>query len=572
MESFHDQWLSLRRGGGGGNDPIARPLSVMLMIMLPLVALAIQQNSMCAAMITGIIFGSCDLDLDPNTALSGEVNYAFIELGMALVFFFAGLADAEFEVMRNYVMPCLKVGFQRLVVITGLFAGIGFAIGLCDGASSTAVFGIACSLSSKKVILKFLEGGAAKTMHGRLLQGMMILQDIVLAAALAVMHAFKSSKIYDSNPPVACNASVCSGVNASISGNVSSAHSANISSVKYRNGFEVFPSTVAHNGATVALEVLRAFGIFTIMLLVISRFKKYHLLEKAFDFFAGDGEMLFIATMSFALGSYALCYELRVSPLTGAYLAGMSLSQTSYKVQIERKIHSLEMFGFTLFYFMLGTYVKLDAQFFRTKFWLAALVALVNLAFTPLSLMFFIYRAGLKSRTALYTSLLCNSMGESTLTLQVIAHQAGVLNTPTVQVLVCATLISILLSNVAHPFLDRIYRHLRPLLAFMDSSSAEELEREGKMPLLSHVVILGYCETGASAADFFRMAHRDVYVVDLNLPFHQLMKQSYKVQPTTKHVCESTSYYTQHAATHNKLLHTTRYYTQQAATHNNSTL
>jgi hypothetical protein len=159
MESFHDQWLSLRRGGGGGNDPIARPLSVMLMIMLPLVALAIQQNSMCAAMITGIIFGSCDLDLDPNTALSGEVNYAFIELGMALVLFFAGLADAEFEVMRNYVMPCLKVGFQRLVVITGLFAGIGFAIGLCDGASSTAVFGIACSLSSKKVILKFLEGG-----------------------------------------------------------------------------------------------------------------------------------------------------------------------------------------------------------------------------------------------------------------------------------------------------------------------------------------------------------------------------------------------------------------------------
>jgi hypothetical protein len=42
----------------------------MLMIMLPLVALAIQQNSMCAAMITCIIFGSCDLDLDPNTALS----------------------------------------------------------------------------------------------------------------------------------------------------------------------------------------------------------------------------------------------------------------------------------------------------------------------------------------------------------------------------------------------------------------------------------------------------------------------------------------------------------------------
>ena len=55
------------------------------------------------------------------------------------------------------------------------------------------------------------------------------------------------------------------------------------------------------------------------------------------------------------------------------------------------------------------------------------------------------------------------------------------------------------------PFLDRIYNRLKPLLEFMDKSSTEEEEREAKMPLQSHVVILGYCETGAAAADFFRM-------------------------------------------------------------------
>ena len=209
--------------------------------------------------------------------------------------------------------------------------------------------------------------------------------------------------------------------------------------------------------------------------------------------------------MSYALGTCAVCYELRVSPMTGAYLAGVSLSQTSYRVQIARKIDALQTFGMTLFYFMLGTYVKLDAHFFQTQFDLAALVSLLQLVVTPLCLLVTSYRAGLKSRTALYTSLLCNSMGESTLVLQVVAFQAGVINRNVFQVLVCSTLGSILLANSAHPFLDRIYNGLKPLLEFMDETSTEEEEREAKMPLRSHVVILGYCETGAAAADFFRM-------------------------------------------------------------------
>ena len=90
----------------------------------------------------------------------------------------------------------------------------------------------------------------------------------------------------------------------------------------------------------------------------------------------------------------------------------------------------------TLFFFMLGTYVKLDAHFFRTKFGLALLVSLLQLVVTPLCLLITSYRAGLKSRTALYTSLLCNSMGESTLVLQVVAFQAGVINRNVFQVLV----------------------------------------------------------------------------------------------------------------------------------------
>ena len=174
MDSFQQEWMSLRRGGGGGGDPIVRPLSVMMMMLLPLAVLAHAsgQNQMCAAMIVGIIFGAFNLDaVDSNTVLSPEVNVAFIELGEALVLFFAGLAHPDYEVMQNYAMPCLQVGSSKLVVITAVFAGIGYGSGLCDDAASTVVFGLACSLSSKKVMLRFLEdNGSQKSMHGRLLQ------------------------------------------------------------------------------------------------------------------------------------------------------------------------------------------------------------------------------------------------------------------------------------------------------------------------------------------------------------------------------------------------------------------
>ena len=161
--------------GGGGGAPIARPIGVMMLMMLPLGALAkvTGMNQMCAAMFVGIIFGSFNLDEEgTDTALPDEVIYAFIELGNALVMFFAGLADSEFGIISVYgAVACLKLGMSNLVLTTGLFAGIGYGSGLCDDAASTVVFGLACSLSSKKVMLRFLEdNGSQKSMHGRLLQ------------------------------------------------------------------------------------------------------------------------------------------------------------------------------------------------------------------------------------------------------------------------------------------------------------------------------------------------------------------------------------------------------------------
>ena len=524
--------------GGGGGAPIARPIGVMMLMMLPLGALAkvTGMNQMCAAMFVGIIFGSFNLDEEgTDTALPDEVIYAFIELGNALVMFFAGLADSEFGIISVYgAVACLKLGMSNLVLTTGLFAGIGYGSGLCSSSASTIFFGVACSLNSKKVIVNFLEKtGASLSMHGRLLQGLSFFQDMVMLVAITVLYALKRNIIL---PPdhvleAACAAGSC--------------RNGTLDRMSRRNGtapgmstpmmhtldinYSQLPAGVVHAGDTASTEVLRAFGIFAVMSVVMISLNRFRLLERGFDLFAGDGEMLFIGTMSYGLGTYALCYQLGISPMTGAYLAGLSLSQLPYQVQIETKISSLQTFGMTLFYFMLGCYVKLSAAFFRNSFAITVLVTLVNVTATPIFVGITGWEVGLKSRTTLYTALLSNSLGESSLTLMVLAFQAGVFDRRVFDVLVCATLGTILICGATHPFLGGIYARVRPLLqAWMDQSSVRELEREGKMPFEHHVVILGFDETGGATADFFRMTNRDVYVVDIDMPLHETLVAGYK--------------------------------------------
>jgi hypothetical protein len=74
----------------------------------------------------------------------------------------------------------------------------------------------------------------------------------------------------------------------------------------------------------------------------------------------------------------------------------------------------------TTFYFMMGIYVHLDGSFFQANFGYCILVSILNVFVSPVIMVTMGWFCGLKSRTAIYVSLLSNSLGETTLTLQVL--------------------------------------------------------------------------------------------------------------------------------------------------------
>ena len=99
------------------------------------------------------------------------------------------------------------------------------------------------------------------------------------------------------------------------------------------------------------------------------------------------------------------------------------------------QVASLRSFGMTVFYFMMGIYIHIDADFFKARFGWSVLVTLINVLVSPIFVWLMAYLCRLKTRTTIITGMLCNSLGETTLTLQVVAYEAGIFSRDTFQVL-----------------------------------------------------------------------------------------------------------------------------------------
>ncbi|KAJ1472703.1 hypothetical protein T484DRAFT_1839217 [Baffinella frigidus] len=84
----------------------------------------------------------------------------------------------------------------------------------------------------------------------------------------------------------------------------------------------------------------------------------YLFLNRAMRFFALSNEMLFIGVMSYLVGIAGICTYLGFSWAVGSFLAGVTLTFTSKRLEIEQKLFSMRTFGILLLAFMTGVQVR----------------------------------------------------------------------------------------------------------------------------------------------------------------------------------------------------------------------
>ncbi|HEY8052208.1 MAG: cation:proton antiporter [Steroidobacterales bacterium] len=383
------------------------------------------------------------------------------ELGVAFLLFTLGL---EFSLPRMLAMrrEVFGLGAAQVTVTTGVFALIGYALGLPW--LTAIVFGGAVSMSSTAILLQQLtERAELNRTHGRLAFAMLLFQDLAFAPLLALASALSAGAAFDKSESAVA---VVGGVLA-------------IVAVLSAGRWLLRPlfHEIAHSR-------LRELFTLTVLFVVLTSAWVSH-----------------IAGLSFALG---------------AFLSGMMLAETEYRHQIEAVIRPFRDILLGLFFISVG--MLLDVRLLGRPGELAIVLAmLLTLVILKATLAALVTRPFTTTRfKALRTGIVMSIGGEFGVALCSIMLQAGLAPERLGEPL----LVAIVLSMVLSPFIlnnnKRVARFLLRERAPAPTASEREDAATGQIARREHVILCGFGRVGQNVARVLESQGFEYIALDLD--------------------------------------------------------
>lgn len=370
------------------------------------------------------------------------------EVGVVFLLFAIGL---EFSVKQFIAMKTTVLGLGGLQVVLSTLAGFGILYFFDMTWQGAIIAGGALALSSTAIVVKQLsDQGEMRARHGQLALGILLFQDIAVVPFLIIIPILGSS------------------------------------------GDQV-------NTSAAAMEML--INIFTLggMLLAAHYVLRplFHHIAKAQSI-----ELFNITVLLVALTAAWTTQSLGMSLALGAFLAGMLLSETEYKHQIESEIRPFRDILMGVFFIVVGT--KLNPGVLP-ELWLPILLLVLGLTLGKAVLIALLTRSfAADNGTSLRTGLVLAQGGEFGFALLTLALGNGLLSNAEVQSVLAAVIISMALAPFIIRYNDTVSRKL-----FGDSylkqryKAAHDFSLEVK-EVEKHVIICGYRRIGQSLSRFLQ--------------------------------------------------------------------
>jgi Kef-type K+ transport system membrane component KefB/Trk K+ transport system NAD-binding subunit len=264
------------------------------------------------ASILGIIFKLLKQPLIPAYILSGlligplfgsivntDIMWVLAEIGIAFLLFIVGL---EIDFKRLKVVS--KVATLGCIIKSGVLFGLFYFVSLSLNFPKTHAFfiGLIFSFSSTMVVIKLLaEKNEIHTLHGRILVGTLLTEDLLAVLVLSLL------------------------------------------------------------GGTSSLGLL-SFAFFQALIVVLGSLalSKY-LLNPLFKFVAKSPKLLFLVSLSFCFAYSFLFEQMGFSISIGAFFAGILLANIPYSVEIVSHVKPLRDFFSIIFFAALGMQIHLSS-------------------------------------------------------------------------------------------------------------------------------------------------------------------------------------------------------------------
>ena len=431
---------------------------ILVLLISSVIAVALFRRlrlpAMLAYFLVGMVLGPHTFSLLPDTEASRE----FAEFGIVFLMFSIGL---EFSLPQLYAMRKKVLGLGGAQVLLTLAAVM--TVAKVAGLDWPAAFVIAAALamSSTVIVSKILaERVDLNSRHGRLSIGVLLFQDIAVVPVLVLIPAL--------------------GVGG-----------ANLTDV-------------------LGMALLKAAG----MLLFLFTIGKW-LINPWFNVVAGQrSRELFVMNvlmvtllLAFATKSAGLSYAL------GAFIAGMLISETKFRYQVESDIAPFRDILLGLFFISVG--MLLNLQQIAANFGLVLLIlmafVLLKAAIVILVIRLMQYEVGV----AIRTGLILAQAGEFSFVILALGVEQHLISGPAIQLVLSAALLSMVLAPFIIQFNGRITRKLVSSYSRNSGQIVQDIDDASKH-LNNHVIICGYGRSGQYLGRFLQEENIPFVALDID--------------------------------------------------------
>jgi CPA2 family monovalent cation:H+ antiporter-2 len=406
-------------------------------VLVVVVCRSLGLSTLAGYLIMGAAIGPHALGLIHDT---GAVS-VLAEIGVAFLMFSIGL---EFNLAKLRTMRRIVFGLGLAQVLATLLAVLAAAVLVGLPWQSGVALGGALAMSSTAILAKLLaERLELNSEHGRRIIGILLFQDLAVVPLLVIIPALAA-------PPE-----------------------------------QMFMDLIG--------AFAKAAVVLTVLLFVGQRLMRgwFHVVARR-----KSSELFVLNVLLVTLG---IAYITEISGLSlalGAFVAGVLISETEYRYQVEDDIKPFRDILLGLFFVSIG--MLLDVNEVIRNGWISVL--LVGFMLVKTMLIFGLARMfGADAAVALRTGLALGACGEFGFVLLSHANGAGLLEPAVLQPVLAAMVLSMLMA----PFIMGRSEHIvRRLIATEWTTRAMQLTAVAAraMDASGHVVICGYGRTGQNLA------------------------------------------------------------------------
>lgn len=430
-------------------------------LILNLILKKIHLPTIIGYILTGTIIA---YGFDLHTAVDNHELREIAEFGVVFLMFTIGL-----EFSLNHLKKMKREVFftgSLQIIITALFVFIisKFIIGF--ETQTSLIIGMALSLSSTAIVLKtFNETKEINKPYGRRVLGILIMQDIAVIPILLMISFFSMTE----------------------------------------NGGSLF--------FTIAKTILAA-----IVLLSLLYFSGKYLLEPFLRYVsATKSDELFVASvLLLAVGSAYLAYYFGFSYSLGAFIAGMMISETKFKHQVEADLIPFRNILLGVFFITVGMQINFKII---TDYILIILVLLPLVMGLKYGVIYALVRYEDNKRTAFKTALSLIQIGEFSLAILELARSQSLIDTTYSQILIVTIVISMILTPIILKNLSKAAAKLIPedVMMITDTHNVSS-DTE------NHVIVLGYGKFGQAIVKELKVFGQKYVILEHNVKFYQVGK------------------------------------------------